>query len=193
MKTKKGLIALFAVFVVLVVCYLALKMWNQKTEEEEQTKIEAQQIYLTDTDVSEITSFGYSNGETEMSFVKEEDTWYYEDDREKNLKQGTIESMLGEIAKISADRKLEEPDELSDYGLEEAVYTLWYTTDDGKTTTILVGDMAGSYYYAMEKGKDAVYTISGSCIDSLYFEIADLEEEEETEEVETTEETEVAE
>lgn len=38
MKTKKGLIALFAVFVVLVVCYLALKMWNQKREEEEQKR-----------------------------------------------------------------------------------------------------------------------------------------------------------
>ena len=43
-------------------------MEKNNIEEKEQAKMEAQQIYLTDTDASEITSFGYSNGETEMSF-----------------------------------------------------------------------------------------------------------------------------
>ena len=105
---------------------------------------EAEQIYLTDTDVSEITSFGYSNGETELSFVKEEDTWYSETDREVNLNQSSVENMLSQIAYISADRKLEDPDGLADYGLEDPVYTLWYTTESGETVTVLVGNAAGS-------------------------------------------------
>lgn len=85
-EIKKGFFILLAVFLVLVVCYLALKVWTEKAQEEEQAKTEAEQIYLTDTDVSEITSFGYSNGETELSFVKEEDTWYSETDREMKSK-----------------------------------------------------------------------------------------------------------
>ena len=97
MKSKKGFFILLAVFLVLVVCYLALKVWTEKAQEEEQAKTEAEQIYLTDTDVSEITSFGYSNGETELSFVKEEDTWYSETDREVNLNQSSVENMLSQI------------------------------------------------------------------------------------------------
>lgn len=96
MKSKKGFFILLAVFLVLVVCYLALKVWTEKAQEEEQAKTEAEQIYLTDTDVSEITSFGYSNGETELSFVKEEDTWYSETDREVNLNQSSVENMLSQ-------------------------------------------------------------------------------------------------
>lgn len=147
MKSKKGFLILLAVFLVLVVCYLALKVWTEKAQEEEQAKTEAEQIYLTDTDVSEITSFGYSNGETELSFVKEEDTWYSETDREVNLNQSSVENMLSQIAYISADRKLEDPDGLADYGLEDPVYTLWYTTESGETVTVLVGNAAGSNYY----------------------------------------------
>ena len=188
MKTKKGFIVLLAVFVILIVCYLALKTWTEKAQEEEQAKIEAEQLYLTDTDVSGITSFGYSNGETELSFVREEDTWYCETDEETNLNQSSVENMLSEIACIAADRKLEEPDALADYGLEEAVYTLWYTTESGETITILVGDVTGSGYYAMEQEESEVYTISGSCIESLCFDLEDLKVEEETEETDTAEE-----
>lgn len=192
MKSKKGFFILLAVFLVLVVCYLALKVWTEKAQEEEQAKTEAEQIYLTDTDVSEITSFGYSNGETELSFVKEEDTWYSETDREVNLNQSSVENMLSQIAYISADRKLEDPDGLADYGLEDSVYTLWYTTESGETVTVLVGNAAGSNYYAMEQDGSEVYTVSGSCIESLYFDLEDLKEEEETEETDTTEEADVS-
>lgn len=37
-----------------------------------------------------------------------------------------------------------------------------------------------------------VYTVSGSCIESLYFDLEDLKEEEETEETDTTEEADVS-
>ena len=38
MKSKKGFFILLAVFLVLVVCYLALKVWTEKAQEEEQAK-----------------------------------------------------------------------------------------------------------------------------------------------------------
>ena len=64
MKSKKGFFILLAVFLVLVVCYLALKVWTEKAQEEEQAKTEAEQIYLTELLVThngtEAEQFRYS-------------------------------------------------------------------------------------------------------------------------------------
>ena len=64
MKSKKGFFILLAVFLVLVVCYLALKVWTEKAQEEEQAQTEAEQIYLTELLVThngtEAEQFRYS-------------------------------------------------------------------------------------------------------------------------------------
>ena len=70
MKRNRGLLALIAVLVVLLVVYFGLQAWNKSKEEEE-----AAVVHVTDTAAEDIVSIRLDVGNGEMVFEKEEDTW----------------------------------------------------------------------------------------------------------------------
>lgn len=173
MKQKKGMIILAAVLVVLVILYSALAVWNKKADEKEAKKTEEETVHLTDAD--NISAIKYTDGQSTMSFIKEEDTWYYEDDLEILLNQDVIEGIKDTISGLTAVRELEDPDDLKDYGLTEPAYTIWYT-DGEETTPIYIGNMTGENYYATVGDTGKVYTITNSIISSLHFELSEIVE-----------------
>lgn len=177
MKQKRNMCLLLGILVVLVVLYVGLNQWNRSKEEEQAKQEEQDTISLVDAD--ELTGFQYTNGETTLSFVKEEDTWYLKDDKDTSLNQDSVEEIADAIKNLTATRELESPDALSDYGLEEPVYTVQYTAD-GETKTIYIGntsDPAGEEYYATTEEKDKVYTIDSELVSSMSFNLTDFTEE----------------
>lgn len=98
--------------------------------------------------------FSYTDGTDAMSFAKEEDTWYYEADREIPMVQDTVQTMADALQDVTAVRELQEPDALEDYGLDAPSYTIEYTEEDGETGTLYIGDMTGENYYAMPEGSE---------------------------------------
>ena len=84
--------------------------------------------------------------------------------------------MAKEITGLTAVRKLSDPDEKSDYGLDSPDYTVTYTAKDGTKGTIQIGNAAGDNYYAMIEDSDAVYTISDTLVSDLVFDLSSLTE-----------------
>ena len=111
-----------------------------------------------------------------MSFTKEKGEWVYDEDDGVRLNQSTIKSTAKEITGLTAVRKLSDPDEKSDYGLDSPDYTVTYTAKDGTKGTIQIGNAAGDNYYAMIEDSDAVYTISGTLVSDLVFDLSSLTE-----------------
>ena len=111
-----------------------------------------------------------------MSFTKENGEWVYDEDDGVRLNQSTIKSTAKEITGLTAVRKLSDPDEKSDYGLDSPDYTVTYTAKDGTKGTIQIGNAAGDNYYAMIEDSDAVYTISGTLVSDLVFDLSSLTE-----------------
>ncbi|MFQ9344685.1 MAG: DUF4340 domain-containing protein [Coprococcus sp.] len=57
-----------------------------------------------------------------MSFTKDDGEWVYDEDDGVRLNQSTIKSTATEITGLTAVRKLSDPDEKADYGLDSSDY-----------------------------------------------------------------------
>ena len=180
MKKYKTLIVLLSVLVVFVGLYFLVNALNEKQAEKE---LETDVMV---TNLSELKMLKYTDGKTTLSFVKEKDTWYKEDDKEFALKNIKVNSMEDSLADIVAVRELKNPDDLADYELETPKYTITMKDKDGKEAVVYIGKQVGENYYATVGDKKVVYIVEGVVVDTLEFDLEVLTETEE----ETTEATE---
>ena len=169
MKRNRGLLALIAVLVVLLVVYFGLQAWNKSKEEEE-----AAVVHVTDTAAEDIVSIRLDVGNGEMVFEKEEDTWVYLSDPDFPLAQSYPETMADTVGNITADRELSDGDTMEDYGLDEPTYTIEYTDADGNVTDVYFGNMTGENYYVTVGDEGRVYTVASTVLDSLSYTLDDI-------------------
>lgn len=181
MKKYKSMILLLSVFVVVLVLYFVMGKINQMQAEKDTEET------IMVTDFSSLSSLEYTNGETTMSFIKEDGTWKVKDNEEFNLDSDAVETIANALSQIEAVRVLEGADELSAYGLDDAAYTITMETESGVTFTLYIGDETGDGYYATTNDKVVVYTIGSSAVSGMEFDLTELEAEvEETEDTEDT-------
>ena len=171
-RKKKKTIILLVMILLLVVANGVASAWNDKSEKKKEKEAEASKIYLTDA--GDITAYFYSDGNQNMSFTKADDTWEYDEDNEIPVNQDTVQSTADAIRQMEAVRELENPDQLSDYGLDKPSYTIQFQDNDGVTTEILIGNGAGENYYATVGDSGKVYTISSDFQNYLQFDLTNL-------------------
>ena len=171
-RKKKKTIILLVMILLLVVANGVASAWNDKSEKKKEKEAEASKIYLTDA--GDITAYSYSDGNQNMSFTKADDTWEYDEDNEILVNQDTVQSTADAIRQMEAVRELENPDQLSDYGLDKPSYTIQFQDNDGVTTEILIGNGAGENYYATVGDSGKVYTISSDFQNYLQFDLTNL-------------------
>ena len=165
MKQKETILVLAGILVVLSILYAGLHLYNKSLEKKEAKEAEIDKVYVTNEE--DIAEFSYTGTEEDgtMSFVREDGEWYYAPDREIPLNQSTVQNMGDTLAVCQAVRELDEPDDWSDYGLENPQYTIILSDKEGAETTLYIGQTAGEDYYAAVKGSDKVYTVDSSVID----------------------------
>jgi len=172
MKQKKTILVLAGILVVLSILYAGLHLYNKSLEKKEAKEAEKDKVYVTnEEDIAEFSYTGTKEDGT-MSFVREDGEWYYAPDREIPLNQSTVQNMGDTLAVCQAVRELDEPDDWSDYGLENPQYTIILSDKEGAETTLYIGQTAGEDYYAAVKGSDKVYTVDSSVISSLSFDLS---------------------
>lgn len=173
-QRNKGLFILAGLLVLLLAAYLGLRAWNKSEDAKEKQADEAAEIRVTDTAAEDINSMSFDVGNGEMAFSKQDGTWYYTPDEDFPLAQSYPEEMAAALGSITADRELEDGDSLADYGLEDPVYTLSFTDEDGSTTDLYFGNMTGDFYYVTVGDTSSVYTVASTVIDSLNYTLADI-------------------
>lgn len=181
MKKYKSMIILLSVFAVVLVLYFVMGKINKMQAEKDTEET------IMVTDFSSLSSLEYTNGETTISFVKEDGTWKVKDNEDFNLDSDAVETIAKSLSQIEAVRVLEGADEPSAYGLDNAVYTITMETESGVTFTLYIGNETGDGYYATTNDKVVVYTIGSSAVSDMEFDLTALEAEEE--EVEDTDDT----
>jgi hypothetical protein len=78
----------------------------------------------------------------------------------------TVDSAASRFAKLNANRKIDAPGALGDYGLANPTTKVRLTTRDGKVNELQIGAQTvdKSAYYAKLPGADAVYIVSSFTI-----------------------------
>lgn len=158
-KQTKTLAALAAALVVCGGAYAALRVWNDRQAQIDDT------VYVTQ--LSDLTALSLINGQGELSFTKAEDTWQYDGDDAFPADQEAVEDLAEQIGSLAAIRVIDDPEDLSAYGLDEPALQASVTAGDGTAVTLLLGDVSDSYCYAKRTDSDTVYTISTDLPENL--------------------------
>lgn len=177
MKKYKSMIILLAVLVVFVGLYFVMQGISKKQAEKE-----LEEDILV-TNMQELAKLQYTDGETTLSFVKENGVWYVESDKEFALDSAKVDEIENMLVDVMADRQLKGADELAAYGLETPAYTVTMKDVNGKETTLYIGNEVEANNYATTDDKTVVYTIGSTVADALEFDLSAMEvvEEETTE------------
>lgn len=173
MKNKQAMKMAAAVVVLAVAVggYFLMRHWNSS---ESDAQDESTTIELTSLTGSDVEKFSYVYNDKTYSFVKENETWYYEEDRDFPLKQTSIEGKLSSVVSTTATRELEADSEaLTEYGLDSPVNTITLTDSEGNETVFEIGDAndsTGEYYCRLNRS-NKVYMISSSLNSMMSFDI----------------------
>lgn len=187
---KKKRIQLIILLILCLLCAAAYLIFKSMDFSEKDTA--AKEVAVTDFASKDVTSLSVS-GDHRLNFAKEEDKWVNTDDREMPLNQTLVSSLVNNIAGITTESVVEQPEDLSEYGLDNPVRAIKATLENGSSIIIYVGnqnDLTGDYYIRLE-GDDRVYGISSYVVTAFDKEPEEFieETEEETTSAEDTEET----
>lgn len=172
-KWKKLLLAV-TVLVLLLAVYLVLQKWNQTQEEAAETETAAEQVMSAASDEIEKLTIQRESGS--LAFVKSEDGWRYEEDADFPLNQDILDGAAANLEEVTANRRLEDAAELSEYGLDSPAVQVTVKKTDGTEVTLQIGNRNSSTgdYYAKLAGEDTVYTIGSTAASAFDKELYDF-------------------
>ena len=177
MKRQKKLGILTAV---LILCIAAAVALSRMDFEEKMT---GTQTTIIDVDSSEITALSWKY-EEEVSFRYEDEEWINTEDEEMPVNQELLGEIAENLSNITSDKRVEEADSLSMYGLSEPAYTI--TIEADKTYELSIGDETftdGEIY--LSAGDEYVYLTDAGLVDEISYNLYDLVQEEEIPEMES--------
>ncbi|RDU23758.1 DUF4340 domain-containing protein [Anaerosacchariphilus polymeriproducens] len=182
-KKVKHLIIMGVAFIILLIAYAGVKKINENQTKKKEAKEKAEQITVLKIPTSNITSFSYNYNGSNYVFEKDGDTWFCQQDKNIKLVQADIETMLGTVDDLKAERLIEKSDQnYAAYGLNTPSQTIKIKDKNGNSTVILIGDInntTSSYYLAI-KDQKTVYAVDTATATAFQKTLEDLKQKEQT-------------
>lgn len=123
------------------------------------------EITLYSVKESDITELSYQNSTAKLTLIKKGKTWHLKNDASFPVEQSRVETMLGDVAKMTAKRLVvKDCTDLSEYELEEPQLVVTIVTKDGEKRKLSYGleaAAAGGCYAYMDDARD-VYVIASN-------------------------------
>jgi hypothetical protein len=144
-KKKKNAITIMLLLLVLIISgigYGMLKAHNNRVEKEKAEKeAKDNSVMLNDFEADSIANLTVTSKDENFVFVKVGDTWILQGEEDYPLSQSKLTSMVSGIAKLSATRMVvENPEDLSEYGLDQPSILIKAVTTEGKEYSLQIGD-----------------------------------------------------
>jgi len=166
---------ILAVLVIALILVLAGRYRDKLNAEE--TVPEEESAGLV-TDHEEFTSLTYDNGETTLSFERDETgIWRWTADRDMPLDDSVILDILGLLATWTPQQVLTDSDALEASGLDEPTGSLTASTSTGTYTKVLFGKTTTdgtSDYVRLNDDESTVYIIDGTLSDLMEIPVYDM-------------------
>ena len=105
-KKTKNLLLLVGLLIVAVGAYAVIALWPKK-EPKEVNSGTNERTTLVELDSEKVVKLEYQGQNSSMTLVKEEDTWYREDDREFPVNQAYANAMVNIAAGLSASKTID--------------------------------------------------------------------------------------
>lgn len=169
-----------AVLAVLGSAYFGMKAYTNKLEEQKKQQAESEEMKtkVFSADAQDVQSLSFMIGDNEVTFTKADNSWVKEGEKAFPVSQDKIDTAVGTIDSIDAERVLENVEDLSEYGLDTPSNIIKVKTKNDNEeleTSLRIGDKndsTGQYYINKEDDPETVYLVSETVIepftDNLY-------------------------
>ena len=161
-KTVK-LISGVAVLAVLSGTYIGVTSYVDSQEEKEAEAADTS-VSVVEMDSEKITSVSFNGTEgAEEVFEKDGDKWVKKDEPDFPVSQDTLDGAVNALTALSADQKLEDPEDLSEYDLDKPQNQITLTEEDGNRIILQVGmknESSGQYYMKKSEDDKDIYLVS---------------------------------
>ena len=171
-KKSVKLVAAVGVLVVLSGAYVGVKTYvakqDAKETESEEENDETKEIVSISSD--DVKSIKFIIDKKEVTFEKDGDTWIKNDESEFPVDQDKLDTLAGSFSSVTAERTLENVEDVSEYELDQPENTITITTDDGETTVIQVGmenDSTSQEYIELNNDSSTVYVVGSTTFQSF--------------------------
>lgn len=166
-KTVK-LISGVAVLAVLSGTYIGVTSYVDSQEEKEAEAADTS-VSVVEMDSEKITSVSFNGTEgAEEVFEKVGDKWVKKDEPDFPVSQDTLDGAVNALTALSADQKLENPGDLSEYDLDKPQNQITLTEEDGNRIILQVGmknEASGQYYLKKSEDDKDIYLVSAVSLD----------------------------
>ena len=171
-KKSVKLVAAVGVLVVLSGAYVGVKTYvakqDAKETESEEENDETKEIVSISSD--DVKSIKFIIDKKEVTFEKDGDTWIKNDESEFPIDQDKLDTLAGSFSSVTAERTLENVEDVSEYELDQPENTITITTEDGETTVIQVGmenDSTSQEYIELNNDSSTVYVVGSTTFQSF--------------------------
>lgn len=162
-----GLLVFFLVFLI-----VATILTRNISVEPELTEAEEKSVELA-IDSSALTSLSWNYDGEEIALRKDTNGWVYADDAKFPLNTVKADSLASALASVKAEKVIESPDELSQYGLDAPVCSI--TANTGNDITLMVGSQTSmDGYRYLSNGDGNVYLVSSDLLTNFSCGLYDL-------------------
>ena len=178
-KTVKMLSAV-VVLGVLSGTYVGVKNYVS-TQEAKEEKEEDNSEDVTDISSDDVKSVAYTADQDNVELDKDNDSWVKKGETDFPLNQDSVSSAVNNILKLTADQKITDVEDLSEYDLDSPQNEITITSDDGTQTVIQVGmeNSSTSQYYIKKSDDDkTVYLVADSTLSPFMSSLYDMAESE---------------
>lgn len=173
-KKKKGrALAGGAVLLCALIGVEAALSWQNSQEE---TEAETEGVTPLEISADDLTEVTVKNENGTFTLVKDADgVWSNKEDAEFPLDVDTWTTKLSSLESMTAVRTLEDPEDLAEYGLDDAAVQVTLVTADGSTELHIGNQNESTYdYYVYVDSPDTVYTVGSSAATAMDCGLYDL-------------------
>ena len=177
MKRKEKLMALLAALAVIVCATFAATKLNGETQELEIEEDSSVSVYILKEESLANITWTWEGEMISLDYL--DDVWSYSGDSAFPLDTSYADNMVYGLTDLTASKKIENPEDVSQYGLEDPVCMVLVTLDDGTYTQLLIGDetgIGGERY--LSNGDGSVYLVNEGFLDYFSYRLYDLVEKE---------------
>ena len=168
MKRRKTMITLLVVLAVACVATLIVR-----GVEEHKEQIQNTDEVILEVAAEDVESLSWTYDDTSLSFHKNDDVWQWDDDEEFPVDEEKIEDLLADFESFGAAFKIEEVEDMGQYGLDDPTCTINFATAD-EEYEVLLGDyskMDSQRYVSVGDGN--VYLVKSDPFSDFEIELED--------------------
>lgn len=175
-KTKKLIAPLILVIVLalLIVGYVLMKGYNDKKAEEEATEPAEEKVTVLDKTALTMTSMKIGDDNLNFSYVN--DVWLWDEDDKFPLDGEQMSELCTALSLVEAKVSVDEPGELSEYGLDKPALVVKAAFSDGSENVYSFGNVNqfNGFQYFSVSGVDGVYMLDQAVAEPFKTDIKSL-------------------